>query len=68
MISDTFILGKTTFPAEPVAADLSAQGLTLLEPGVYWQGDVQAYAVSDVIDIVGAVDGNDSLLHFLLLP
>ena len=67
-MSDTLILGNAGFSIAPTKSDLPDSAWAMLAPGVYWQGEEDAYAASVTIDIVGVADANEFEAQFLLLP
>lgn len=67
-MSDTLILGNADLAAAPALVDVPAPAWAELAPGVYCQGDADAYAGAATIDIVGVADANEFEAQFLLLP
>lgn len=66
MTSD--ILTLHNVPQAPAQAQAPAQEWTLLEQGVYWQGEADACATAATIDIVGVADSKLFEACFLLMP
>lgn len=66
MTSD--ILTLHNVPQAPVQTEAPAQEWTLLDQGVYWQGEADGCAAAAVIDIVGVAGRNDYEACFLLMP
>lgn len=66
MTSDIFIINNESNFVSAVHQNVPEW--TLLEQGVYWQGDFADYVDMSNIDIVGMADANGFEAQFLLLP
>ena len=68
MTSDILTLHSAAALPEQTATNQQIPDWTLLNQGVYWQGEADACATAAAIDIVGVADRNDYEACFLLMP
>lgn len=68
MTSDILTLHSAAPLPEQTATIQQIPDWTLLDQGVYWQGEADGCAAAAVIDIVGVAGRNDYEACFLLMP